>query len=84
MTKEQADLQALVTDQEQRQVLNSHFAELITALKKHELPVEMLEYADLVYPEAASLLDYLPPAAVCIWTIGRALKKRASVWKKTK
>lgn len=22
----------------------------------------MLEYADLVYPEAASLLDYLPPA----------------------
>ena len=62
MTKEQADLQALVTDQEQRQVLNSHFAELISALKKHELPVEMLEYADLVYPEAASLLDYLPPA----------------------
>lgn len=62
MTKEQADLQAVVVDQEQRQVLNSHFAELITALKKHELPVEMLEYADLVYPEAASLLDYLPPA----------------------
>ena len=34
MTKEQADLQAVVVDQEQRQVLNSHFAELITALKK--------------------------------------------------
>ncbi|UOG13161.1 transcription-repair coupling factor [Limosilactobacillus fermentum] len=51
---------AQTADEEERQVLFGLFDPVISALDAGQLPVEMLEYADRVYEQPASLLDYLP------------------------
>lgn len=47
-------------DQDIKEQVSNRFVPLITALKQHHLPNELLEFGDLVYPDAHSLLDYLP------------------------
>lgn len=51
---------AQTADEEERQALFGLFDPVISALDAGQLPVEMLEYADRVYEQPASLLDYLP------------------------
>lgn len=43
-----------------KQQVDNRFVPLLTALKSHHLPNEMLEFSNLVYPEPHSLLNYLP------------------------
>lgn len=60
LKKELANLKQQVAGEDEKAQLDSIFAERLTALQNHQLPVEMLEFANLVYPTAHSLLDYLP------------------------
>lgn len=48
------------SNEEEQQILYGLFDPIISALGEGRLPVEMLEYADRVYPKPSSLLDYLP------------------------
>lgn len=41
------------------QQVNNRFTPLLTALKDHQLPNELLEFGNLLYPTSHSLLDYL-------------------------
>lgn len=51
-------------DEDILQQVNNHFIPLINNLKSRQLPNEMLELSDIVYPQPHSLLDYLPAAGI--------------------
>ncbi|WP_267202147.1 transcription-repair coupling factor [Limosilactobacillus kribbianus] len=55
------DLQKQLADGDQdiKEQVNNRFVPLITALKAHHLPNELLEFSNVVYPTNHSLLDYL-------------------------
>lgn len=46
-------------DEDIIQQVNNRFTPILTALKDHHLPNEMLEFSNLLYPDRHSLLDYL-------------------------
>lgn len=53
-------LQSAVKDDDEQQQLEHRYQPLLEGLRQHQLPNAMLEYTDLVYPAASSILDYLP------------------------
>ncbi|WP_283582811.1 transcription-repair coupling factor [Limosilactobacillus difficilis] len=77
--EEQTLPQLAAKDEEQAANLKSHFADLIAAVDKHELPNELLAYGNLLYPHHHSLIDYLNPQGqlyINNWQrIGEALKR---------
>lgn len=46
-------------DQDERQIKN-YFGEILRPLDEGHVSAEMLTYSDVLYPQAATLLDYLP------------------------
>ncbi len=46
-------------DEDIIQQVNNRFTPLLTALKDHQLPSELLEFGNLLYPTPHSLIDYL-------------------------
>lgn len=46
-------------DEDITQQVNNRFTPLLTALKDHQLPSELLEFGNLLYPTPHSLIDYL-------------------------
>ena len=46
-------------DEDITQQVNNRFTPLLTALKDHQLPSELLEFGNLLYPSPHSLIDYL-------------------------
>lgn len=51
-------------DDDIAQQVDNRFKPMITALKQHRLTNDLQEFSDLVYPQAHSLLDYLPDNGV--------------------
>lgn len=60
MATEFEQLKKLAKDDEDRRQIENHFRPLLDALNAGHLTNGFLTYADLVYPEPANLLDYLP------------------------
>lgn len=58
----QSELKALKDDHD-KQHLEQTVSPLVKALQHHQLMPEMVEFIDFVYPDKASLLDYLAPDA---------------------
>lgn len=55
----QSDMKLAQDDEDQRQIEN-HFRPLLDALEHGNLENGLLTYSDLIYPQPANLLDYLP------------------------